>query len=181
MQKKIEVDKLNIPNDDLDCWKTYPKHRWVFDLSRLLDIQHIEWSPFKTETLKDTVGNMYFNTTKEVNISTSIIYINNPVGKHISTEIYLLKGEIKLLRHIDAQLNSISSENTGNIELKINAFISLHFQKFTGIISIDSINNIIMLVRLKAYANLQETTDNQIIKLINRIYKKTDISVSDIT
>lgn len=181
MQKRTDTQDLNIPKDDLECWDRYPKHRWVFDLSRLLDVQNIKWSPFETDLLKDRIVNMYFETVMPVSILPAFIYIDKPVGEHIFTEVYLSKGEIKLLRHVDKTTGKEIEEPTGNIELRINAFTSMHFQKFTGVLTIESVNNDIMSIRLRAYTEIEQTSNSNIIKLVKRIYKKTDITLSGLT
>ena len=180
MQKRTETQDLNIPKDDLECWERYPTHRWVFDLSRLLDAQNIKWSPFETDLLKDKIVNMYFETTSPVDISSAYIYIDKPIGDHIFTEVYLSKGEIKLLRHVDKSTGK-EIELTGNIELRISAFVSMHFQKFTGVLTIESVGNDITSIRLRAYTQIEQSSNSSIIKLVKRIYKKTDITLNGLT
>lgn len=166
MQKKIHTTELDIPYNDSDCWERYPKQRWMYDLSRLLDVQHISWSPYETTLLKDKIVNMFLVTPNVVN--SGYIYINHPVGERISSEVYIIKGEIKLLKHIDKQ------EPIGNIELRINAFVSLHFQKFTGIVSIESIGSDFMSIRLRS-CSTTDYNDINVLRLIKKIYKKTEV------
>lgn len=53
----MKINKeIDFPQDDVECWDRYPKHRWVYDLSRLLDTQNIKWSPFETSSLNDRVS-----------------------------------------------------------------------------------------------------------------------------
>lgn len=181
MQKKTDTLELDIPIDDIECWERYPKHRWVYDLSRLLDAQNIKWSPYETDTLQDKEVNMYFNSNRNIIYETSHIYINKPEGDHILTEVYITKGEIKLTRHIDKRTRVEIQEFMGNIELRVNAFVSMHFQKFTGVITAESIGNDIMSIRLRPYSELSINVSPDIIKLTKRIYKKTDITLSGLT
>ena len=58
MNRKTDTQELDIPKDDIECWTRYPKYRWVYELSRLLDSQHIRWSLFEIDDL----------TNKELNI-----------------------------------------------------------------------------------------------------------------
>jgi len=58
MQEKFDTSNIDIPKDDIECWQRYTKHRWVYDLSRLLDIQNIAWSPYKSDTCYNQVANM---------------------------------------------------------------------------------------------------------------------------
>jgi hypothetical protein len=176
MHKKLEIQELDIPIDDIECWERYPKHRWVYDLSRLLDAQNIKWSLFETDALKDKELNIYLESLKEIEYDPGYIYINRPNGFHTLAEVYLTKGEIKLTRYFDKRTLLEINEFIGNIELRVNAFVSMHFQKFTGVITMEFVGNDIMSIRLRAYPELGQNTES--IKLTKRIYKKTEIIVS---
>ena len=173
MQKKIDIQDLDIPKDDIECWDRYPKHRWVYDLSRLLDAQNIKWSPF--ETLPMLVTNMFLETDQNVAYIPSYIYIAPPVGKQILTEVYITKGEIKHMRHVDKLTSTLISESVGAVELRISAFVSIHFQKFTGVISVETVGSDIYSIRLKPLSGLALEANAEIAKLIKRIYKKNDV------
>ena len=173
MQKKIETQDLDIPQDDLDCWDRYPTHRWVYDISRLLDAQNIKWSPFNS--LPMMIANMYFETEKEVAYVPAYIYINEPIGKQHITEVYITKGEIKHMRYICKSTKKEVTEDVGDIELRISAFISIHFQKFTGVISVETIGSDIYAIRLRPTPELALVANADIAKLIKRIYKKNDL------
>ena len=66
MQKKTDIQEFDIPKDDIECWDRYPRHRWVYDLSRLLDSQHISWSPFITNELKFKINNIRLESQTQV-------------------------------------------------------------------------------------------------------------------
>ena len=180
MQKRTDTQEFNIPKDDIESWDRYPKHRWVYDLSRLLDAQNIAWSPFSTDSLHHRVVNMEFDTYKKVTYEPAYIYINNPSGMLITSEVYISKGEIKFVRHFSGRSQTELKEYTGNIELRINAFVSMHFQKFSGVITVESVGNYIMAIRLRPHCELINDTNPDIVKLVKRIYKKTDITLNDI-
>jgi len=178
MYKRTDTQELDIPKDDIECWERYTKHRWVYDMSRLLDAQNIKWSPFESETLNNKVVNMYFESCRLVEYKPAYIYINELSGLHLLTEVYIAKGDIKLIRYIDKLSKIETQEFIGNIELRINAFISMHFQKFTGVITIESVGNDITSIRLRAHSDLGQTANSNIIRLIKRIYKKTDLTLT---
>ena len=175
MHKKIEINELDIPRDDIDCWERYPKHRWVYDVSRVLDSQNIKWSPFKTNELENIIANMYLESADSVAYVPGWIYISNPIGKQILSEVYIIKGEIKHIRYTDNITKAQLTDNVGDVELRISAFVTMHFQKFTGVISVETIGNDIYSIRLKAISDLSLTIDANIAKLVKRIYKKNDL------
>ena len=178
MHKKIDTLELAIPKDDVECWERYSKHRWVYDLSRLLDAQNVKWSPYETDELKCKEININLNSSK--NIESGYIYMDRPQGSHIYTEVYITKGEIKLSRYLDKWTHTEVQNIIGDIDLRINAFVSMHFQKFSGIITIESIGNIIVSIHLRPLSELT-SANTDIARLIKRIYKKTGITVIGLT
>ncbi len=174
MHKKIDVQEPDIPKDDIDCWERYPKHRWVYDLSRLLDAQNIKWSPYEVSTLPDRELNIRLETEKDLIRQPGFIYTKKPEGIHTYTELYILRGEIKLIRHIDPDTGKQIESLFGEVELRLNAFVTLYFQKFTGVITAETWANEIFRVRLCPYIGVE--TNQEIKKLIKRIYKKHDLT-----
>jgi hypothetical protein len=179
MHRKTENTELDIPKDDIECWERYPKHRWVYDMSRLLDAQSIMWAPYEAPDLTWATPNIVLQAP-QLMCEPGIIYTKKPEGPPMWTEVYVAKGEIKLMRHIDHALGPAATL-VGGIELRINAFVSLYFNKFTGVFTANTYGNDIYRIRLRPFSELALTTNTDIVKLTKRIYKKTDLSVSGLT
>jgi hypothetical protein len=178
MQKKIELNDLDIPKDDIDAWECYPKHRWVYELSRLLDAQNIKWSPFENENLPDKELNIELISSKTLIRQPGYIYTKKRETTQIITEVFINKGEIKLIRHIDKKSNKEISSLIGEVELRINAFVTLYFQKFTGIITTETYGSDIFRIRLRPFVDLNKETNQEVIKLVKKIYKKQNLIVT---
>jgi hypothetical protein len=178
MQKKHDTYEFDIPIDDIECWERYPKHRWVYDLSRLLDAQNIKWSPYSTDLLQHKAVNIDLATARPITHQTGFIYTKKPEGLHLYSEIYITKGEIKLLRHIDPEIGTELTSLIGEVELRLSAFVTLYFTKFTGVIQVETYGNDIFGIKLRPYSDLALTTNIEIIKLTKRIYKRTDQTLS---
>ena len=182
MHKKLEIQDLDIPKDDIECWDRYPKHRWVYDMSRLLDAQNVKWSPFISKELSDMKANMYLYSKDRIAYMPGWIYIKNPTGKQIISEVFIVKGEIRHISYLDKLSREFITESVGDIELRISAFISMHFQKFTGIISAETIGNDIYSICLRPLSELALKANTITVKLVKRIYKKNDVvQVSGLT
>lgn len=173
--KRFASNELDIPHDDFDCWERYPRYRWVYDVSRLLDAQHIKWTPFQGTELSYKIPAMNFELSNPVEYKSADIYIDKPTGIHIISEVCIIKGEIKSIRYFEKNSLSPITSETGNLELRINAFVSMHFQKFTGIITITTIGNDIYAISLKQLSELALIGNAEITRLTKKIYKKTVI------
>lgn len=180
MNKRLDMHDLDIPKDDIECWERYSKHRWIFDLSRVLDAQNIKWSPYEIDDLPNKELNIKLQSLKPIICHPGFIYTRKPDAHFAITEMYIIKGEIKLLRHLDqsgSELNTIF----GDVELRLNAFVTLYFQKFTGVVTTETWGNEIFRIKLCPYGNINHETNNDVIKLIRRIYKKNDLNLHGLT
>jgi hypothetical protein len=130
MQRKTDLRDLDIPHDDIECWERYPKFHWVYDLSRVLDAQHIEWKPYYDKYLPDRELTIHLETESTLVRQSGFIYTHKPEGTHLITEVFIVKGEIKFMRHIDPITNAKISSLVGGIELRLNAFVTIHWSYF---------------------------------------------------
>lgn len=174
MHKKIDIAELDIPTNDADCWRRYPRHRWVYELSRLLDAQSVKWMPFKTDVENHVMVNIAMTCAPADVIDSGHIYTKSPQGQHCVTEVYIAKGEAKLILHLDPKTGETVPISVGDLELRISAFVTLHFIKFTGVISVETHGNIIYRIRLRSQSELAQQHNQDIVKLIKRIYRKTE-------
>lgn len=179
MQKKIDIHELDIPKDDIECWKKYPKHRWVYERTRIYDAQSIHWSPVETSEFNYEVPTIELETLSHYTPGT--IFIKNPLGLHMKTEVYVAKGEIKHMRHIDPETGSELPSLIGEIELRLSAFMTLHFIRFTGVISAETYGNEIHRIQLKPHIELSQEENQNILKIAKRIYKKNEITINGLT
>lgn len=173
MNRKTDIIGLDIPKDDIECWEKYPKHHWVYDLSRLLDAQNIKWSPYEADSLPHRELNIDLYSKETKVRQPGFIYIKEPEGNHLISEVYISKGEIKYLRHIDTKTGK-EIPVVGEVELRLSAFVTLYFVKFTGVITTETYGNEIFKIRLRPQSDLSLENNPDIIKLIRRIYKRSD-------
>lgn len=177
MHKKIEIIDLDIPRDDLECWDRYPKYRWAYDKTRLFDAQNIKWSPFRINELNNTTPIICLDSN-DMNIDAGTIYYSKPLGSAIISEIYIAKGEIKFIQHFDKITGRTIEQIAGDIEIRIIAFVSMHFQKFTGVVSAEIIGTGIYEIHLHPInSDFSLNANNEIIKIVKRIYKRNEALV----
>lgn len=179
MYKKSEIIDLDIPKDDIECWERYPKHRWVYDKSRLFDSQGIKWSPFKTDDLQNKLPVLSLVSLIKTEIEMGSIFYKAPTGTEIVSEVYITKGEIKAMQHFCGESITKIDSLPGEVEIRVIAFVAMHLQKFTGIVSIKTNGTEIYSVKLRpSYPELAFKANNDIVKIIKRMYKKSGLDVS---
>jgi hypothetical protein len=181
MHRKTDTQEFDIPKDDIECWERYPKHRWVYELSRLLDAQSIKWSPYEVDTLPNRELNIELFSRKTLVRQPGYIYMKKSEGRHMFTEMYITKGEIKLMRHIDPVTKEELPSLIGEVELRLSAFVTLYFQKFTGVVGVETYSNEIFRIQLRPHVDISLEANQEVVKLAKRIYKKSDVTAVGLT
>lgn len=167
----MQKSELDIPVDDLDCWARYPKHRWVYETSRLLDSQNIKWSPVETAEYSIHLDHLSITGNNQQYRSGSI-YVQPFAGRHLITEVYVIKGEIKHIRHFNPETGEQLPELVGELELRINAFVSLYFTKFSGVFTCHSSGQCLYKLSLRPQSELGQKDTIETTKLIKRLFRK---------
>lgn len=180
----LNLDTTKIPVNDLDAWNMYPKFRWVYETSRLMDIQNINWAPFQQENYETTLP--AYNINKITDIKqvpfiaagmqhTGAIFIERLAGEHLITDVVVQKGCVKWLKHHrfnDKNERVVIDVINGNLELKINAMITLHFQKYIGVLSIETIGQNIIAIRLRMTSEIIDQYPEDWLKKVQRVYNR---------
>ena len=164
---------VDIPLNDEVAYKLYPKYNWVYSTSRLLDFQHIEWSPFVMGDLTHKLYEFPFNIGPAS--QTGCIYISEPEGDKLTTDVAIMKGQIKWAKHHIINEDGdkeLLDELRGGLELRISALATMHFQKFAGVISVDTIGSVIVAVRLCMTADVVDQYEDDWLKRVLRIYNR---------
>ena len=160
---------VDIPLNDEVAYKLYPKYNWVYSTSRLLDFQNVEWTPFG--------GGLFTQQHGEFPITGGggIIYTRPMVGDKLTTDVAVMKGDIKWAKHHSISDNGdkeVLDDLRGDVELRISALTTMHFRKFAGVISVDTIGPIIVGVRLCMTADIVDQYPEDWLKRVLRIYNR---------
>lgn len=138
----------------LDDVAKNPKLHWACQTTNILDDQHISWS-LVTDG-KHPMAINAFNYGTGVTISKvsprdgvlffGNIFVEDIDGDYLFTDIVMHKGNIKNITHRAG--NDIIWAQNGDLFLKINAFINMHFNKYTGYICFQSKGRSIISISL---------------------------------
>ena len=185
----------DIPLTDYAAWEMYPKYRWIYSTSRLLDLQNIKWSPFYNHelcasleefTADSKTGNQMEvwqpNTLKEGQTMFGAIFVKPIVGDYLTTDAVILKGELKWLAHHTNKVEvdkhhmkvgkKVIDEIRGDIELRISALAKMALPKYTGVVSIDTIGTTIVSARLRMTPDVIDQYSDGWMKNIIKLYNR---------
>lgn len=159
---------VDIPLNDEVAYKLYPKYNWVYSTSRLLDFQKVEWTPFG--------GGQFTHQHAEFPVTpTAVIYTQPLEGEKLTTDVAVMKGDIKWAKHHiinDDGKPEVLDDLRGDVELRISALTTMHFQKFAGVISVDTIGSVIVAVRLCMTVDVIDQYPEDWLKRVLRIYNR---------
>ena len=159
---------VDIPLNDEVAYKLYPKYNWVYSTSRLFDFQKIEWTPFGG-------GDFNHMHTEFPVIPSAVIFTRQLAGDTLTTDVAVMKGDIKWAKHHrvnEKGEKEVLDELRGGVELRISALTTMHFQKFAGVISVDTIGDVIVAVRLCMTADVVDQYPEDWLKRVLRIYNR---------
>lgn len=156
---------VDIPLDDMTAYQMYPKYNWVYSTSRIFDMQGVEWAPFPMGDLTQAHPEFPLHGS-----SACEIYTKELTGDFLTTDVAVLKGHIVWAAHHDE--DGLLDDLRGDVELVISALTTLHFKKFAGIISVDTIGTKIVAVRLRMTTEMVEKYPEDWLKRVLRIYNR---------
>jgi hypothetical protein len=174
---------VDIPLDDKTAWKMYPNNNWVYSTSRLLEMQNISWSPFYQNGFDHMLNEFCLDDTNKLEESPMAvstlpgkIFVRPMHGDVLTTVVAVLKGEIKWAAHhvLDASINKnvVLQDLRGDVELRISALTTLHFRKFAGVITVDSIGHDIIATKLRMTPDVVSQYPEDWLKRVVRIYSR---------
>lgn len=163
------IELPHIPIDDLECMAMYPKHKWVYELTRLLDSQRIKWEFIDTPGYTRQKNFNIYSASGDY-VDSGSIYVAPSNAMPVLTETFIHRGDIKIQRHLDSLFNVTDSQVMGDASLRLNAFVSIHFNRFSGIITTETYGNEIRRVYLRPLSRISTDITTFEAQLLKKIY-----------
>lgn len=149
-----------VPRTFKESLKKNDKYKWVYESTRVLATQGIPWSHMSTDINRNAIDVLNYGSK----IDHDAIVLQNDcslpgkifvdanvfVGEEVFTDVAIFKGDVKWMQHYrneDKEIELIPLE-LGEIKLKINALLHLHFSKYSGIIKVQTIGKNIIGISL---------------------------------
>jgi len=201
-QMAEEFAEQQIPMDDVSAWEAYPNLRWVYDKTKLADLEGLKWGPAGLMPDEFPVfnkpmmnlygmgeGTMFISNEKEMkkNYIPGTFWTEVLDGEHYSFDVPVVNGEIKdYLIGIGApgphrRFNYWRIKRTNpdcdyiKQKSKIVEFVQTYLQDYVGMVNFEMISTTIIEVHLRGslhFFPVWEGIDNCIKVLYEQRYWK---------
>jgi hypothetical protein len=171
--EKVECPAdLEIPTDDVDAWRLYPAHRWIYDKLRVARSQGIECGPYQLPPQRYPVFCKPIINLKGMGAGSGILrdaegyrercrpqdfWMTLLTGEHISSDWAIVAGEPMWCRHTRGMPGIagtfdywiIQARQRASLEAYCEAWIRRHLSDYTGMINIETIGGRIIELHLR--------------------------------
>ena len=164
--------EVDIPTDDPDSWRWYPRERWVYDKIAVAQSQGIAAAPHGVPpsaypvfskpitNLKGMgIGSRALGSTEEYeqSLTPGHMWMTLLAGRHVSTDVAIVDGEPRWWRHVTGEASgegtfdywTVHAASDPAIEDYCSAWIRRHLAGYTGILNTETIGGRMIEVHLR--------------------------------
>lgn len=178
----------DVPKDDLAAHKVYPKFNKVYENRTLLELQKVHCSLIKENADQWQIPDYSFNQSitlirKPPHTTNGLHQMGyfwcNPIeGDRFHADVAILKGNVVWSQCYDYNLKEstvdfIDKDISGNLDLKLNALVSMYLTKFTGVIEIEIIGEVIVSIHLRPNPRTIHLHIDKTHSKISKLYNKS--------
>jgi hypothetical protein len=165
-------DDVDIPTDDPDSWRWYPKHRWVYDKIAVALSQGLEAAPHGVAPAHVPVFSKPITNLKGMGVGSRTLHTradyeaaNTPghmwmtllEGRHVSSDVAIVDGEPRWWRHATGAATGdgtfdhwhVHAAHEPAIEKYCGAWARRHLPGYTGMINVETIGGRIIEAHLR--------------------------------
>lgn len=163
-----------LPQSDTQAWLAYPQLNWVYSTAGLLDQQRISWYPFPHEDHNHPLP--VFNVEEHSQRPYSNLYIQPLEGALITSVVAVARGSAKWHFHHEHN-GAPSSEDHGDLLLRINSFIIMNLKKHTGMVTFETVGGALTCVRLRHLPHLVEHYPSGFNRAVETLHRRSQWNV----
>lgn len=173
----------DIPKTDIEAYLKYPKLQSVYQIRNLLELQKVHCSLINENAEQWQVPDFSFDFSRILirqppnNIKSNFLlgyFFSEPLkGDSFHADVAILKGNVMWSQSFayTPELTLIDKEISGNLDLKLNALVTMLLHKFTGLIEIEIKGEVIVCIHLKPRAIHLYSDDRK--EQISKLYNKS--------
>ena len=161
-----------IPADDIDAWRLYPAHNWIYDRLRIAQSQDLSAGPHGVAPDCFPVFSKPIINLRGMGAGSRAIYDADELkqamtpghfwmalleGEHLSTDCAIVKGEVIWLRHAKGEAAgdgmfkywTLLRSTRAHVATYLRRWVKRHAPDFTGMINFETIGGRIIEAHLR--------------------------------
>jgi hypothetical protein len=161
-----------VPTDDPECWRLFPRHRWVYNKLLICDTQGVECGPHGVEPTHFPVfskpiynmrgmgtGSRVVHSAAELHaaLSPGHMWMRLLEGEHVSTDVAIEAGQVHWWRHAHGESLgtgifdywTVLADARPALERSLARWISRHLPDYTGMANFETIGGAIIECHLR--------------------------------
>lgn len=165
-------ENVNVPTEDGDAWRWYPKYKWVYNKLSVAESQDLDCAPHGIDpdhfpVFSKPIYNMrgmgagsgVMRTMKEYKYRQrpGHFWMQMLDGEHVSTDVAVVDGEVRWQRHcVGAPLEggmfdywTVLATTKPAIERYLANWVKKHMPDYTGMLNFETINTVIIEVHMR--------------------------------
>jgi hypothetical protein len=162
----------NIPTEDSDAWRWYPRQRWVYDRLAVALSQNLDAGPHGTQPPHFPVFSKPIINLKGMGVGSCLLqsqadyeqhyapghfWMTNLEGRHVSSDVAIVDGVPRWWRHVTGKPAGegtfdywiIHAEPDHALESYCGAWIGQHLRGYTGMLNVETIGGKIIEAHLR--------------------------------
>lgn len=168
-----DEDRARIPTDDVYAWEKFPQHRWVYNKLMIAESQGLECGPHGVQPPRFPVFSKPMMNLRGMGKDSRVFMSSEAYqagmtpghfwstylrGRHISTDLAVVKGKIAWMCHAEGMPGIVGTFDYWHIlpysipdlDAWLSSWLGRHLSDFTGMLNIETIDNRIIEVHLRA-------------------------------
>jgi hypothetical protein len=165
-------DGVIVPTDDVESWRCFPAHRWVFNKLLICETQGIEHGPHGVQPEHYPVFSKPIYNLRGMGAGSRIIasrdeYLASQApghmwmklleGEHLSTDVAVVAGEARWWRHARGAASGagtfdhwlVMSDSRPSLETTLGRWLAAHLGGYTGMANFETIGGVIIECHLR--------------------------------
>ena len=186
-------ENVNVPTEDGDAWRWYPKYKWVYNKLSVAESQDLDCAPHGIDpdhfpVFSKPIYNMrgmgagsgVMRTMKEYKYRQrpGHFWMQMLDGEHVSTDVAVVDGEVKWQRHcVGAPLEggmfdywTVLATTKPAIERYLANWVKKHMPDYTGMLNFETINTVIIEVHMRFADQWPDLYGDAWVKALIKLY-----------
>jgi hypothetical protein len=162
----------NIPTEDSDAWRWYPRYRWVYDKLAVALSQKLDAGPHGTSPPSFPVFSKPIINLRGMGVGSRVLRSNADYerhyvpghfwmtlleGRHVSSDVAVVDGEPRWWRHVTGKPAgegmfdywTVHAAPDAEIEARCGAWVEKHLAGYTGMLNLETIGGAIIEAHLR--------------------------------